>query len=255
MKRSFSVVLLTTLALFTTSCDSGTGDRGELVVTDLVEGSGPVIDVGYTVITSYVGRFADGTQFDSSEELGEEWVFTLGVGQVIKGWDQGLVGMRVGGTRLLEIPSHLAFGRSGQCFSDGTCAVPANTDVVYDVTVLDIFDEVQIEDEIEGDGEISAPGDVLIVDYVGQLRDGTVFDASANTGAYFVFTLGNGSVIPGWDQGMVGMKEGGVRWLTIPPNLAYGPYGSSRIPPYAVLKFRVSLVEVCKPENASCSVG
>ena len=59
----------------------------------------------------------------------------------------------------------MAFGRSGQCFSDGTCAVPPNTDVVYDVTVVDIFDEVLIEDIVEGDGEVAEPEDVLFVEY------------------------------------------------------------------------------------------
>lgn len=240
-----SFVLLLSLAL--TACDSNDGPNGSLVVTDLEEGTGVVVEPGMTLITSYVGRFADGSSFDSSEELGEDWIFTLGVGQVLKGWDEGLGGMRVGGTRRLEIPSHLAFGRSGQCFSDGTCAVPPNTDVIYDVTVLDVFDEVIVEDTIEGDGEVAEANDVLFVEYTGQLRNGDVFDSTNLTGTLFQFTLGRGNVIPGWDQGIPGMKVGGTRRLTIPPVLAYGPYGAgSAVPPFAILIFDIRLVELVK---------
>ena len=250
MKRILQSALLLMLAFGLQACDSSSSEKGELVVKDVVQGTGAVVDPGMTLITQYVGRFADGTQFDSSDELGEDWVFTLGVGQVLEGWDQGLGGMRVGGTRRLEIPSHMAFGRSGQCFSDGTCAVPPNTDVIYDVTVVDIFDEVIIEDIIEGDGETAQPEDVLFVEYTGQLRNGQVFDSTNLTGTLFQFTLGRGNVIPGWDQGLPGMKVGGTRKLTIPPVLAYGPYGAgSAVPPFAVLIFEVKLVEVVKPTS------
>lgn len=250
MKRNLTHLILAGILILLPACDSGNEDRGELIVTDLVEGTGTEVEPGMTLITTYVGRFTDGTQFDSSDELGEDWIFTLGVGQVLEGWDEGLVGMRVGGTRRLEIPSHMAFGRQGQCFSDGTCAVPANTDVVYDVTVVDIFDEVQIEDLVEGDGEVAEFGDVLFVEYIGQLRNGQVFDASALSGGEFVFTLGTGSVIPGWDQGLQGMKVGGKRRLVIPPILGYGPYGAGgTIPPFAVLIFEIDLNAVVKRPN------
>ena len=194
-----------------------------------------------------------GTEFDSTEEAGENFIFTLGVGQVIEGWDKGLGGLKVGGTRRLEIPSHMAFGRTGQCFSSGECAVPPNTDVVYDVTLVDIFDFVMIDDVDPGDpnGEIAEPGDVVLVDYVGQLRDGSVFDATADRGS-FSFTLGRGNVIAGFDQGIPGMRVGGRRVLTIPPVLGYGQFGAgSTIPPFAVLTFTVDLVDVVKnPDNS-----
>ena len=247
MNRTLQTVLILTLAVGLQACDSTSSESGELIVKDLVQGTGRVVAPGMTLITQYVGRFADGTQFDSSEELGQDWIFTLGVGQVLEGWDQGLGGMRVGGTRRLEIPSHMAFGRNGQCFSDGTCAVPPNTDVIYDVTVVDIFDEVIIEDIIEGDGEVAEPNDVLFVEYTGQLRNGQVFDSTNLSGSTFQFTLGRGSVIPGWDQGLPGMKVGGTRKLTIPPVLAYGAIGvGAAVPPFAVLIFEVKLVEVVK---------
>lgn len=247
MKRTFHTALLLLLAIGLQACDSTSGEEGELITTDLVEGTGLVVEPGMTLITQYVGRFADGTQFDSSEELGEDWIFTLGVGQVLEGWDEGLVGMRVGGTRRLEIPAHMAFGRSGQCFSDGTCAVPPNTDVIYDVTIVDIFDEVIIEDIVEGDGDVAEPEDVLFVEYIGQLRNGRVFDSTNLTGTLFQFTLGRGNVIAGWDQGIPGMKVGGTRRLIIPPELGYGAFGAgSSVPPFAILIFEVKLVELVK---------
>ena len=160
--------------------------------------------------------------------------------------------MKVGGTRRLEIPSHLAFGKNGQKLSSGEVVVPGNTDVIYDVTILDIFDEVIVQDIQEGDGDTAELGDVLVVDYVGQLYDetGNVFDASSIGGAYFIFTLGTGTVIQGWDIGMQGMKVGSTRTLLIPPSLAYGAFGSGvAIPPYSILYFTVELVDVVKNPN------
>lgn len=252
MNRFFIRALpLLVSVLLLTGCDSSSNESGELIVTDVVTGTGRVVERGQTLITSYVGRFTDGTQFDSSSEAGTDWVFTLGVGQVIKGWDQGLGGMKVGGTRKLEIPSHLAFGKSGQCFSDDTCAVPPNTDVIYEVTVIDIFDEVQIEDLVEGDGAVAETGDVVFMEYIGTLRNGDVFDTTSLSGTEFFFTLGTGSVIPGWDQGVPGMKVGGTRRLTIPPILAYGPSQINTslrtVPSYSVLIFEIELKAVVKP--------
>ncbi|MDA0684402.1 MAG: FKBP-type peptidyl-prolyl cis-trans isomerase [Bacteroidetes bacterium] len=254
MKRFIRLALpLFVSILLLAGCDSDSTESGELIITDLVSGTGQLVAPGHTLITSYVGRFTDGTQFDASSESGTDWVFTLGVGQVIKGWDQGLGGMKVGGTRKLEIPSHLAFGKSGQCFSDDTCAVPPNTDVVYEITVLDIFDEVQIEDVIEGDGAIAETGDVVFVEYIGTLRNGDVFDSTSLAGTEFFFTLGTGSVIPGWDQGLPGMKVGGTRRLTIPPILAYGQRQISgplrTVPPFSVLIFDIELKSIIKSSS------
>ncbi len=247
--RRISLVFLLLLSLSVAACDSNSGSDEEVVVTDLEVGTGIAIKAGQTLVVEYVGRFTDGTIFDSTDEKGEPFIFTFGVRQVIQGWDSGLRDMRVGGTRKLEIPSHLAFGKNGQCFSSGECAVPGNTDVVYEVKLLDVFDEVITQDVTPGDGLVAELGDVLVVSYIGQLsnRDGNVFDASTVQAGNFLFTLGTGSVIPGWDIGLQGMKVGGKRELTIPPIYGYGAYGSPGvIPPYAVLFFTVELLEVVK---------
>lgn len=250
MRTCLSLILPALLvASLLTGCDSNE-EQGELVVTDLAQGDGAVIQRGQTLIVSYVGRFADGTIFDSTAEKGENFTFTFGVGQVLEGWDEGLAGMQVGGERRLEIPSHMAFGRQGQCFSDGSCAVPPNTDVSYDVTVVEIFDYVRIEDVQPGDGRVAEFADIVFLEYVGTLPafGDQVFDASNSRPEDFFFTIGGGGVISGFEQGVIGMRVGGIRDLYIPPVLGYGGFGAgSAIPPWAVLKFNVELLSIVKP--------
>ncbi len=86
----------------------------ELVIEDLIEGTGTEAQAGTTVSAHYVGvAFSTGEEFDSSWGRGAPLDFQVGVGQVIQGWDQGLLGMKVGGRRRLEIPSELAYGERG----------------------------------------------------------------------------------------------------------------------------------------------
>ena len=103
-----------------------------------------------------------------------------------------------------------------------------------------------IEDLVVGDGQDAQDYNKVVVNYTGELEDGTVFDSSLNPGRDpFAFTLGVGSVIKGWDLGVKGMKVGGKRKLTIPPELGYGEQGAgSVIPPGATLVFEVDLLEV-----------
>jgi peptidylprolyl isomerase len=101
-------------------------------------------------------------------------------------------------------------------------------------------------DIVEGDGATADTGDEVKVQYVGvDYSTGEQFDASWDNGQPFTFTLGGGQVIPGWDQGVTGMKVGGRRELTIPPDLAYGAQGSPpAIGPDATLIFVIDLLDV-----------
>ena len=103
-----------------------------------------------------------------------------------------------------------------------------------------------IEDLVIGDGSEAKDYNKVVVNYTGKLEDGSVFDSSLNPGrSPFTFTLGAGSVIKGWDQGLKDMKVGGKRKLIIPPELAYGENGAgSAVPPNATLIFEVELLEV-----------
>jgi peptidylprolyl isomerase len=103
-----------------------------------------------------------------------------------------------------------------------------------------------VKDIVKGKGKTAKAGDNVTVQYVGVAYDtGEQFDASWDAGQPFQFQLGAQSVIPGWDQGVAGMKVGGRRELIIPPNLAYGPQGSPpAIGPNATLVFVVDLVRI-----------
>ena len=105
--------------------------------------------------------------------------------------------------------------------------------------------ELIIEDILLGTGPSSTGGNTLSVHYTGTLEDGTVFDSSLDRGTPFEFVIGQGYVIPGWDQGMLGMQVGGKRKLTIPSDLAYGDRGiPGAIPGGATLIFEVELLAI-----------
>jgi len=106
-----------------------------LVVKDIVKGSGPVASAGKTVTVQYVGvLYSTGQQFDASWDRGQPLPpFQLGTGQVIPGWDKGLVGMRVGGRRQLIIPPNLAYGAQGS-----PPAIGPNETLIFDVDLLKV---------------------------------------------------------------------------------------------------------------------
>ncbi|HET9754484.1 MAG TPA: FKBP-type peptidyl-prolyl cis-trans isomerase [Myxococcales bacterium] len=105
--------------------------------------------------------------------------------------------------------------------------------------------KLQIEDVVVGTGAEAVKGKLVSVHYTGWLTDGKKFDSSKDRGQPFRFPLGRGEVIEGWDQGVQGMKVGGKRKLTIPPELGYGAQGAGGvIPPGATLVFEVELLGV-----------
>ena len=104
---------------------------------------------------------------------------------------------------------------------------------------------LKIETLKEGTGEESKNGDMVSVHYTGTLEDGTKFDSSLDRGTPFEFKLGAGRVIKGWDLGVLGMKIGEKRRLTIPSDLGYGPNGiPGAIPPNAILIFEIELLDI-----------
>jgi len=105
--------------------------------------------------------------------------------------------------------------------------------------------DLEIEDQIVGEGDEATAGQTVEVHYTGWLTDGTKFDSSHDRSDTFSFKLGAGQVIQGWDQGVAGMKVGGARKLTIPPGMGYGEAGAGGvIPPNATLVFKVELIGV-----------
>ena len=106
--------------------------------------------------------------------------------------------------------------------------------------------KLEIEILKEGTGEEAKNNNKVTVHYTGTLENGTKFDSSLDRGKPFVFTLGVGQVIKGWDQGVLGMKIGEKRKLTIPSELGYGSRGAGSIPPNSTLIFEVELLEIGK---------
>lgn len=100
---------------------------------DTVEGTGPSPEKGQTVTVHYVGMLTDGKEFDSSVKRGQPFAFTIGVGQVIKGWDEGVSTMKVGGKRRLTIPPNLGYGAAG---AGGV--IPPNATLIFDVELLGV---------------------------------------------------------------------------------------------------------------------
>ena len=220
----------------------GVRPKPEVKVEVLREGTGREAQDGDTVSVHYTGKLDDGTKFDSSLERGEPITFPLGAGMVIPGWEEGIRGMRVGEKRNLTIPPELGYGEYG-----AGDAIPPNATLHFEVELVDARPkgELKIEDIEEGTGREAKDGDSVSVHYTGWLENGTKFDSSLDRNEPFEFVLGAGMVIPGWDQGVLGMKEGGVRRLTIPSDLAYGASGAGGvIPPFATLVFEVRLLKV-----------
>jgi FKBP-type peptidyl-prolyl cis-trans isomerase FkpA len=103
---------------------------------------------------------------------------------------------------------------------------------------------LQIKDVREGDGALASPGRLVVVHYTGEFLDGREFDSSRPRGEPFEFRLGSEEVIAGWNEGIKGMRVGGVRELTIPAGMAYGARGRGEIPPDTPLFFEVELIDV-----------
>lgn len=225
--------------------DTSSGRPRDLVTEDLVVGDGEEAVTGATVRVQYVGVLAaDGTPFDASWDRGTAFDFQLGSGQVIAGWDEGVAGMRVGGRRTLMIPADQAYGPAGS----GSGAIGPDADLVFVVDLVAVIppvapadepevdlpdtppDELVIDDLTVGDGPEIEVGSSITVQYVGvALSTGEVFDSSWQSGRPLSFQAGAGQLIPGFDQGVLGMRVGGRRQIVIPPDLGYGADGAGGV--------------------------
>ncbi len=265
IRRPFRFILGVLLLLTAVACNAG----GETITTasglqytETKAGSGPQAQAGDLVSVHYRGTLEDGTEFDNSYDRGAPFQFVLGRGNVIAGWDEGIAMMKEGGQATLVIPPSLGYGGHG---AGGV--IPPDATLTFDVelvavepgpegspespTAVDPADYtttnsgLKYYDIVVGDGPSPQPGQTVSAHYTGWLTDGTKFDSSLDRGVPLSFPIGQGSVIAGWDEGLLTMKVGGKRQLLIPPDLAYGANGAGGvIPPNATLIFEVELLDV-----------
>ena len=231
-----------------------------LVVKVLSPGTGPAVVKGDSLWVNYLGQTFDGKVFDTS--FGKSpFNFTIGAGRVIVGWDEGLVGQKVGSRVELVIPSAKGYGAQGS-----GAAIPPNSTLVFVVDVLGSFNAtssasgtaVALDDPalpkvvaepgkkpaitvpagaaapaqlttktlIQGTGPAVKSGQQLIAQYVGVVwATGKQFDSSWDRGSTAAFPIGTGQVIPGWDKTLVGVNVGSRVLLVIPPADGYGASG------------------------------
>ena len=134
MTKKLALVLPLALGCLACGSDSPTDPSGgQLQSQDLVIGTGAVVATGDIATVHYVGRLQNGTVFDSSRARNQPFPFRVGAGQVIQGWDRGVPGMRIGGTRRLTIPPSLAYGSQGQ-----PPTIPPNATLTFDIELLGI---------------------------------------------------------------------------------------------------------------------
>lgn len=217
----------------------------ELQITDLTDGSGPEAIVGDTVVVHYVGvRSADGVEFDNSYDRGEPYDVLIGAGNVIEGWDTGLVGVRAGMRRQLDIPASMAYGDqgAGEVIRPGD-AITFVIDVVAVLATSDAADEPQVEvegadnveviaitDLVDGTGVAPTEGDQVAIRLIayradtGEKLDTTwgapplVFSWTVDTDAY-----------PGLVAAVKDMKVGGRRLVQIPFMLMFDGLGNEQL--------------------------
>ncbi|XP_074552809.1 peptidyl-prolyl cis-trans isomerase FKBP10-like [Halichoeres trimaculatus] len=194
--------------------------------------------------------YSDGKKFDSSHDRGKAFISQVGLGRLITGMDRGLQGMCVNERRRITIPPHLAYGSIG---TGGI--IPPDAVLVYDVLLLDIWNEedkvqIRILSKPASCNRTSAASDFIRYHYNGTLLSGEVFDSSYSRNATYDTYLGQGDLIKGMDEGLLGMCVGERRVVIVPPFLAYGETGyGSTVPPQATLVFEVLLVDLFNPKD------
>lgn len=213
-------------------------------------GTGEGAKNGDMLTMLYRGKLTNGAVFDGNmdDEFKptpdkDPFALNLGMGMVIKGWDQGLVGVKVGEVCKLSIPPDLGYG------DKGSGQIPPNSDLYFTVKCLDIIRQgeenvIDITDVKVGTGPEVKKGDKITVHYVGTLLNGKQFDSSRDKNTPFSFTVGAGEVVPGFDKGVIGMKKDGKRNVRIPPAAAYGANPSNGLPANSVLKFELEVLTV-----------
>jgi len=249
-------------------CLTGFSIAQDVGIKTLRQGLGEPVKKRQLVQVHYTGWLADSTEFDNSHDRGEPLEFVLGIGQVIRGWDIGIEGMKIGEVRSLKIPATLAYG------NNQVGPIPANSDLLFEVELIsaqkaldpDILPEpaalkwktlrpgIEIFNEKEGSGAELHTGMELTFHYTGWLSNGHKFGSSKDLGKPSKAVLGMGKLVKGLELGLESLKQGGARWLRISPSMAYGPVAMTNIPPNSTLIFRIQADAVEFDEKLAASM-
>jgi len=213
------------------------------------------------VSVHYTGRLTNDTIFDSSYKRKKPFSFTLGKGQVIKGWDEGISYLHQGDKARLIIPPELAYGKRSKP------NIPANSTLIFDVELVKVQNPIKIEpyntkgkDTITTESGLqyiivskgspknskAQKGDIVTVDYTGYFKNGKIFDSSIKRRKPFRTIVGEGRVIRGWDEGLQLMRAGDKYRFIIPYHLAYGQRKRGGIPAKSDLIFDIEMLKVRK---------
>ena len=254
------------------SADDYTESETGLQYYDIAEGDGASPEDGSIVEAHYAIWLMDETSgkpiiIDDSFAFEQPITFIIGSQQVFEGWEEGMLGMKQGGSRQLIIPPALAFGEAGI----PEAGIPPNATIAMEVELLDVKSsptpEALSEDDYEttdsglqiavlaeGSGEEEAEfGDLITVEFTIWVADGErFFTGSETAGQPFSYPIGSGAVFPGWDEGVTGMTVGEKRQLLIPSNLGLGSESvGDVVPANADLLMQVELVDLVKPRKAT----
>ncbi len=216
----------------------------ELVITEITEGTGSAAIAGDTVYVNYVGVLSkDGTRFDGNYGF-EAFGVTLGTGSVIAGWEEGLVGIKVGGRRQLDIPAELAYGEEGagdiikpgdalSFVVDAVAIVPKisrNDEPREVITGRDPVTELSTEELIVGTGELIKAGDRVILHLQAYRADtGELLESTWEYDVPLDISLVQDATLDGLLEGIPGMQVGGRRLILIPFEKAFGTSGNQEL--------------------------
>lgn len=248
----------------------------ELGITEIEVGDGETVEPGATVTVHYRGTFREsGEEFDSSYSRGEPAVFPLS--GVIAGFSEGLLGMKVGGKRRVDIPWDMAYGAQGR-----PPAIPPRSDLVFELELVDVENaapaapaeppkkpdlETEFEGEpqelggglvvrdiAEGRGEQSVkPGARVFVHILGvRAETGEQFASSREAGGPQELDLGEPGMLTGLVRGIEGMKPQGKRRIEVPSEMGFGEQGAGDlVPPGSDLVFEIELLSMVNPRELS----
>ncbi|MRX06910.1 FKBP-type peptidylprolyl isomerase [Pseudoduganella sp. FT25W] len=242
-------------------------------LTETATGTGRAAAAGDLVTFKYVGYLYDSTKSDfkgakieSSVDLGSTYTATVGVGAMLAGWDQSLLGMQAGTKRTAILPANLAYGantREAQTINGiAYAAITANAPLVYDFEMVFVSPQVIIPNQpaptvltttdlVVGTGTAVVNGQTVTVRYTGWLYDGTrsnfkgaSFDNNQSATTPLTVAVGGTGTITGFNTGIIGMKVGGTRTVIIPPALGYGAVAQTNIPANSTLVFDITLISI-----------